>query len=69
MTAVEARRPGRPRGSRNRPRPTLPALLRELAAREGPALLAVLVSAAKAGDAGAAGTLLQAVQWAGEAPR
>ncbi len=59
---------GRPKGSRNRlPRERLDALLRKVAAAEGPAIVGCLTEAIRAGDAAAAATLLDAIMRTGEA--
>jgi hypothetical protein len=61
---------GKPRGVRNRlPKAKLDALLRKVAATEGPVIIGCLTEAIRAGDANAAAVLLDAILRTGEAPR
>jgi hypothetical protein len=56
---------GRAKGAKNRPKastPALPDLLREVAAREGEAILNALIVAMRGGDARAAAALLGAIR-------
>ena len=59
---------GRARGQQNFPKPPLDALLRDAGARHGRAIVDALVTAARGGDAAAAGALLDAIMRAGEVP-
>jgi hypothetical protein len=59
---------GRRKGVPNRPKEGLDELLRRAGERHGKHLVNALVGAAKAGDVGAAGALLNAIVRAGEAP-